>query len=77
MAQAPEGNTQTFAILAQTERIPKMEAEFQELRSAQDKELGELEQVRKEMESGIEAELNGKTKATWNGYSRRKTKTKN
>lgn len=52
----------TYAILVQGENGRKMEAELQELRREQNRELRNLEQARQETEAAIEQGLAGKTK---------------
>ncbi len=54
-----------YAILAQVEKDKKMEAELQRLREQQEQELQEIERVRREMETAIEDELQGKTPSRW------------
>jgi hypothetical protein len=65
--QIREVNMLKHNTLAQLEIDPKMEAEFQEIRRQQDKDLEELDRARQEFESQIEEELYGKTQGKWIG----------
>ena len=48
-----------YALLVETTRDQKMEAEFRQLRREQEKERRELEQMRRRMEKAVEAKLAG------------------
>lgn len=54
-----------YGILAQVEKDRKMEAELEQLREQQEQELQELDRVRREMETAVEEELQGKTLRKW------------
>lgn len=57
---------QSYVILAHAQQDRKMEAELQDLRREQDRDLRELETARQEMESGGESSHHERLNSQWN-----------